>query len=181
MGRNRLRPSDMHAAAGSPRDPNHKHSIAPGGVTSTPGTAHRCLYCIVTMTGTESSESGYRWNLRRLVSISLRLCTHSNSPVFVSNVPLCSLVSFKVNRGPSSCTPLHWMKYSWEVEWMARSDVRTDKQQETPTGTLADCPSGHPSTLLSQQMSWGMRGCAPVNVGAHMSLSLLLSLSSSHP
>jgi len=47
----------------------------------------------------------YKWNFRLLESISCRLCTHSYSPNFESNVPFCTERSFRVNRGPSSCRP----------------------------------------------------------------------------
>lgn len=49
-----------------------------------------------------SRTQPHKWNRRRLVSISF-LCTHSNSPYLLSNVPFCRLSSLSVKRGPSSC------------------------------------------------------------------------------
>ena len=46
----------------------------------------------------------HKWNFLLVVSISLRLWTHSYSPNCVSKVPSCNQRSLRVNLGPSSCS-----------------------------------------------------------------------------
>jgi len=52
-----------------------------------------------------SMHNDYKWNFRRLVSISFLLWIHSYSPNFVSKAPFWSQRNFNVNLGPSSCRP----------------------------------------------------------------------------
>lgn len=58
--------------------------------------------CLLLCDGSNISNA-HKWKRLRLVSIS-DLCTHSYSPNFESKVPFCKVCSFKVKRGPNSCS-----------------------------------------------------------------------------